>query len=175
MRLESCASRDEYKRVSSLNFDRVLNFCYSTNILGDILHAGNLKPDPLLATLQLVLTPLCLDIELRFPTWGFPDSQQAAYLDSKVPEGQIFFGRNNQGVNMRWLLHISNFFKYHMTRKEEYSLFEDYDSLEFSERPKLWTGKLGDQALGLKRNWKGSYGWSKSTQNSMTLAWLTSP
>jgi hypothetical protein len=59
---------------------------------------------------------------------------------------------------VEWLLHISNFFKYHMTRKEEYSLFEEYDSLDLSQRPKMWTGRLGHQAPGLGKNWKGSYG-----------------
>ncbi|KAH0544084.1 hypothetical protein FGG08_001702 [Glutinoglossum americanum] len=160
--LGSCAYKDKRNEVASLNYDRLLSFCLSTNILKDVLLGGNMKPDPLLAITQLLLTPWCLELNLNFPTWSFPNSQQAAYLDSKVPEGQIFQGRNNQRVNAEWLLHISNFFKYHMTREEEYSLFEEFDSLDPSEKPKMWTGRLGD-VPGLAKCWKGSYAFLDAT------------
>ncbi|KAH0558854.1 hypothetical protein GP486_004508 [Trichoglossum hirsutum] len=154
---------DERNRVSSLNLDCLLDFSSSSNILEDIFIKGIIKPNPLLAIVQLLWTPWSLDLDRGFPTWGFPNSQQAAYVDPNSPEGQIFYGRNNRKVNVQWLLHISNFFKYHMTRKEEYSLFEEYESLELSQRPKMWSGKLEDQVPGLAGNWKGSYAFLDAT------------
>ena len=66
-------------------------------------------------------------------------------------------------INTIFLLHIVNFFKYHLTNETEDTLFRAYSQLGNSQKPRAWDGPLqqGRGIPGVKklgRHWKGSYG-----------------
>lgn len=90
------------------------------------------------------------------PTYGFPASQQVAY--SHPDAHPLFLDSCKKKVNIPFLLHISNFFKYHMTREEEATLFHHFRELEDYEKPKVWQGRLEQGTRKLNKSWKGSYG-----------------
>ena len=121
---------------------------------------GNSGINPLLETLQLVLTHLELSIgsAKANPPLGLAYSQFAVYRHPD--ESPMFnFGDKSQ-VSISLLLHIANFFKHHMTRKDENTLYDLFSQLEEHEKPKAWKSRLhqGDGAPRPGRHWKGTYG-----------------
>lgn len=82
-------------------------------------------------------------------------SQRAAYA-SAVRE-PLFKGANGVEVNMNFVARTLNFFKYHLRRKDEHTLYSDYNSLAPEDRVKSWRRKLVNGQRMLGRNWKGVY------------------
>lgn len=122
-----------------------------------------LSPNPLMHTLQLVLSHLTLD--LAGPThshaYQWQISQQAVYATAKTQP--IFCGTGNLQINMTWLLHVANFFKYHLTREEECTLYEAFKSLtKKNMTPMAWQEKLQEGCKKLGEHWKGNYGQSQA-------------
>jgi len=109
-----------------------------------------------MTALQLVLSHYSFDQSLGLKTWGFPDSQQAAY--SSVASMPMFVGFNKLQVNLVWVLHIMNFFKYHITSSSEHTLFEQFAMLESWEKPQEWKSQLKGGTYTLGKFWKGTYG-----------------
>jgi len=112
----------------------------------------------LVLIIQLCLLQFSLDPYtccVRAPR--FYDSQQRVYkCYSQEP---IFKGKNNEDINLSWLLHVANFFKFHFKQPGgEGMLSHIYGGLDQSERPKQWCGRLkvGTQELG--KRWKGAFG-----------------
>jgi hypothetical protein len=76
----------------------------------------------------------------------------------------IFGGARGMEVNIIWALHIVNFFRYHMLRESEATLFPAFRDLsmavEGTDMPQMWKKKLSnnDSLVPIGRNWKGSYG-----------------
>lgn len=58
---------------------------------------------------------------------------------------------------MDFVANAVNFFKYHMTRPEEQTLYNDYQSLHQTDRPRAWNEKLQNGARKLGKSWKGIY------------------
>lgn len=84
---------------------------------------------------------------------GFPCSQVSAY--SPALEQQIFVGSCGNTVNMEWVLHQINFWKYHFTREEESALYTDLVGLEKDEFPQLWESQLSqDGSFSVGNKWK---------------------
>lgn len=115
--------------------------------------------NPLLQTLQLILTHLELSIPSARanPPLGFAYSQFAVYSHPEV--FPMFNAAGTWRISMNLLLHIANFFKHHLTLKGESTLYELFSQLEPHEKPKAWNTRLvqgGVQKLG--RHWKGTYG-----------------
>ncbi len=107
-------------------------------------------------TIQLLLTPWALDHEFAFQSYSFAYSQKAVYgHPNNYP---MFLDKYRCLVNIEYLLHMANFFKYHMIRSEEHTLFQDVWALEEDEKPKIWTEKLADGTKQLGKYWMGSYG-----------------
>lgn len=102
--------------------------------------------EPLLLTIQVVLTPLILHRDTPEPqVYQFPDSQFAAYAS---PNAWPLFGRpQSLAVDMEWVLHQVNFWKYHMLRPEECTLHETFSILQGSEKPQFWT-----ESFSIQRN-----------------------
>ena len=116
-------------------------------------------PTPLLTTLQVLCAPMLLSFDPHILThhFSFPDSQSAVYsTPSTFP---IFTGCHGLDVHMPFVLHNVNFWKYHMVREVENTLFPGFADLDStSERPRWWSRQLHQgppQKLG--RHWKGSY------------------
>ena len=123
----------------------------------------NSNINPILQTLQLVLTHLQLSIgsAKANPPLGLAYSQFAVY--SHPDDLPMFNTGDKWQVSMNLLLHIANFWKNHMTRKDESTLYELFSRLQEHERPKAWKSRLvqGDDGGGVQilgRHWKGTYG-----------------
>ena len=120
----------------------------------------NSNMNPLLQTLQLVLTHLELNISSgkANPHLGFEFSQSAVYYH---PDDLPMLNAAGTGqVSIKLLLHIANFFKHHLTQKDQGTLYELFSQLEPHEKPKAWNSKLvqGDGVQKLGKHWKGTYG-----------------
>ena len=67
-----------------------------------------------------------------------------------------------RSLNVNYLLHLSNFFKYHMTRSDEWTLRAIFEALEDDERPQAWNTKLSQGPSPLGSKWFGSYSYLHS-------------
>ena len=114
-------------------------------------------PTPLLYTIQVVAAPMLLSFDPHIADYhfGFPDSQAIVY--STPTAWPIFTGCHGLDINMPFILHNLNFWKYHMVREVENTLFNAFADLDDDERPRWWSTqpKQGEHALG--KRWKGSY------------------
>lgn len=104
---------------------------------------------------------LCLAVFALHPQYcnlkvsHFDISQHQAYA---APSTQpLFLGKWKQSINSRCLLHIVNFFKYHLKSAGEGLLSHEYLDLDTDQHPMPWVGKIkaGTQSLGT--HWKGAY------------------
>lgn len=84
--------------------------------------------------------------------FSFPQSQQIVYGN-----GSIFGGVNNLDIDMEWVLHHINFWKYHMVREEEHTLYHAFEALGEADRPRFWSRQLKTGCSGPGKHWKGSY------------------
>lgn len=135
--------------------DQLRHFTRRSNILQCVLRYGP-KAHELLQVVQLLFFPWSLDMAMNYPTINFPASQQTVY--SHPEEIHLFGDKHKTRVNINFLLHITNFFKYHMTQPQEASLFLPFQDLEDNEKPKVWQSKLEQGIQKLGKSWKGSYG-----------------
>ena len=112
----------------------------------------------LLKTIQIVCAPMLLSFEPHLEKWilGFPQSQAVVY--STPTQWPIFTGSYGLDVNMDFVLHNINFWRYHMIQEFEHTLFQAFSELECDERPRWWTSNsLKSTTPKLGRHWKGSY------------------
>lgn len=131
-------------------------FARKSNILQCVLQIDDPGAHELLQTIQLLFIPWSLGFALDCPTHSFPSSQQVVY--SHPESNRLFLDKYKTHVNITFLLHITNFFKYHMTHQEEATLFVPFSDLEKNEKPKVWQSHLEQGTRKLGRSWKGSYG-----------------
>ncbi|OBT69421.1 hypothetical protein VE03_01163 [Pseudogymnoascus sp. 23342-1-I1] len=131
------------------------------NIAGSTIDSpvkrGSWHLSPVAMAIKLCFVHLFLHPNIcNIRTTVFMASQEEVYRClTDVP---LFLGRNKYQINMRWLLHAANFFKFHFkTPDGEGILTHMYQQLEKSELPMAWTGKLkgGTQTLG--PHWKGAF------------------
>jgi len=111
----------------------------------------------LVYAVQLCLTPISLNPRFchKYKVSHFDLSQYQAY---DTPARQpIFCGKYKQDVNLRWLLHVVNFFKYHLTALDEGLLASHYQDLEPDQFPQPWEGRIEPGTKSLKSHWKGAY------------------
>lgn len=116
--------------------------------------------NPLLQVLQLVLTHVELNIPAARvnPALGFEYSQFAVYRHPD--EFPMFNAAGTWRISTNLLLHIANFFKHHLTKKDESTLYELFIQLRTHEKPKAWNSRLvqGNGVQKLGKHWKGTYG-----------------
>jgi hypothetical protein len=111
----------------------------------------------LVYAVQLCLTPISLNPRFcnNRRVSHFDLSQYQAY---DTPARQpMFCGKYKQDVNLRWLLHVVNFFKYHLTVNAEGLLAHHYKDLEADQFPQPWEGRIEPGTKPLKSHWKGAY------------------
>ncbi|KAL8700970.1 MAG: hypothetical protein Q9201_005162 [Fulgogasparrea decipioides] len=65
-------------------------------------------------------------------------------------------------INLQWLMHLTNFWKFHLAINDEGPLKDMYLDLPVWERIAAWDTKLTHNETKLGRNWKGS--WCKRSQ-----------
>lgn len=125
------------------------------------------KPEMLMA--QVLIAPITLDPNIPQAVYSFPDSQAMVY--ASPAQAPLLFGRKKLEVNIPWVVHVVNFFRYHMLRPEEATLFSAFGELSDAERPHLWTEKIADvpEAV-LGKVWKGTYCKTLSSFNSRPRA-----
>lgn len=98
---------------------------------------------------------LSLEPHIMNYNFGFPDSQSAVY--SCGFSHPLIGGIDDRTINMDLLLHNVNFWKYHMIREAEATLFQSFSELDDDERPRWWSTQLTQARQPLGRHWKGSY------------------
>ncbi|MCJ1478978.1 hypothetical protein MMC13_007662 [Lambiella insularis] len=119
-----------------------------------------------LAHLQLRAIPI--------NAYCFEFSQQAVYGHPR--DFPIFLdGFNRKKINTNYLLHIVNFFKYHITNEEEVTLFHPFAHLEADERPQSWDSLTGLGLQKLGTHWKGTYAYLDNQNLSITMIRLLTP
>ncbi|TVY28683.1 hypothetical protein LHYA1_G002430 [Lachnellula hyalina] len=115
------------------------------------------KPGSLVYVIQLALTPISLHPGYcNNRVTHFDVSQMHAYSTAKAQP--IFVGKVLQDINVRWLLHTINFFKFHFkSSRGEGIIANDYALLEPDQYVQPWVGLIeaGTQPLG--RFWKGAH------------------
>ncbi|MCJ1286237.1 hypothetical protein MMC26_005582 [Xylographa opegraphella] len=108
---------------------------------------------PQLQLYRLVLTHLALDEHASVPHC-FEYSQKAVYghpLDYPL----FTDGPLKSKLNLDNLLHIVNFFKYHIVNRDEYSLHAPFQALPDEEKPRAWDFPVKTGAQKLGTHWKG--------------------
>lgn len=74
----------------------------------------------------------------------------------------LFAGKQGMEANIPWALHAVNFFRNHLLKEEEHTLYDAYrdlnDTMEGINLPQFWKRRLTNDAVPLGKHWKGSYG-----------------
>ncbi|KAH7383643.1 hypothetical protein BKA64DRAFT_760510 [Cadophora sp. MPI-SDFR-AT-0126] len=124
----------------------------------------------LVYVIQLLLTPFSLHpASCNTKVGHFDISQYQAYSTAKVQP--VFNGLYKQQVNIRWLLHIVNFFKFHLKSKGEGLLAHEYRLLENDEFPQFWPGHIKGGTQPLARHWKGAHMYMEERTLASLRAW----
>ncbi|KJX94758.1 hypothetical protein TI39_contig4159g00014 [Zymoseptoria brevis] len=101
---------------------------------------------------QVMLAPFMLDLSTSsiVPITVYLASQTIVY---STPESRpIVLG--GISVDMEWVLHQINFWRYHLTSEAESSLFYEYDE----QKPRFWNEQLqAKHKPDIGRFWKGSF------------------
>jgi hypothetical protein len=92
-------------------------------------------------------------------------SQEVVYR-SQILE-PIFKGRNKDELNIYWLLHVVNHFKFHLKQRVEGILEHFYRGFPTKDLPRAWIGTLKTETTELPRRWKGAA--SKISETIMKL------
>ncbi|MCJ1365269.1 hypothetical protein MMC16_004390 [Acarospora aff. strigata] len=144
-------------KTFSKNLQVVHRFVKSTNLLDDIFRFPPEKGahNPLLIMVQLLFTHCSLDPNLACETYSFAYSQKAVY--GHPEDFPMFLDKHMRHINTEYLLHIANFFKYHMIRSEEHTLYHDVLALADEEKPIAWAERLENGTKQLGKHWMGSY------------------
>ena len=112
--------------------------------------------DASLPAVRIMLSHFLLDGPRRPGTWfALDDAQKAVYAATNT--APIFTGPNRDVVNMEWILHCMNFFKFYMTSPDEklFDLLED--DFGPSKRPTPWSEPLKSGTYPLTTRWYGTY------------------
>ncbi|EKG19468.1 hypothetical protein MPH_03332 [Macrophomina phaseolina MS6] len=121
----------------------------------------------LLAAVQLMCAPSVLAPKYG-SVYGFIDSQRLAYATIKA--APIFCGFNKLEVNMEWILHVLNFFKYHICKEEENTLYAPFRNLTKADTPGFWQKPLHNGPAELGVHWKGTYAYLSTSEISLVRA-----
>lgn len=100
--------------------------------------------------------PLLLSFEhgLSREVLAFGPSQYYAYRSL----GPTSFDKElGTTIDMWDLLYQVNFWRYHMCREAEHTLYPSFEALDEHERPQFWKSPLKYGVSALGKHWKGSY------------------
>ncbi|KAJ8069790.1 hypothetical protein OCU04_000206 [Sclerotinia nivalis] len=107
--------------------------------------------------IQLCLTSISWDPRYCTNTISQFDLSQLEVYASPARQ-PLFLGRWKGDLNVRWCLHVANFFKFHLKAgKGEGLLAHAYADLHQSQLPQPWLGRLKSGTQQLGSHWKGAY------------------
>lgn len=110
----------------------------------------------LVLVIQLCLTHLSLHPDCCKSTAAhFDMSQREVYTDHRSQP--VFVGAWKQDINVRWLLHTVNFFKFHLKAHDEGTLAQYYEDLERDQLPQPWLGRIKEGTQPLGSHWKSAH------------------
>jgi hypothetical protein len=109
-------------------------------------------PSDSFLAVQLSLTHLALDPERNYRSRR-TDYDIAVVYKYDSSDHPIFFLKR---VSLEPLLHIRNFWKRHLTNRDEATFYDSFTSLPESRRPKPWTCELTTAPI-LGKRWLGDY------------------
>lgn len=140
--------------------DRLSRFALEHGLLTDVCRVFRSDAkNPVLIVLQLILVHVNLGLDVRrqplCQTLGFDCSQKIVY---ETVLKQPIFMNSYTTVNVDFLLHCVNFFKYHLTRKETMTAYEAYRDLPTDYLPQGLQGNLHNDGYELGKKWMGTFG-----------------
>lgn len=159
---ESFAGAQPGDRRNCLNMLRLKEFVLESRLL-----LGGRRPPPpkphehaainvSLGAVRLMATHFLFDRAFQPEIWfAIDDAQRAVYAATN--EAPLYLGPKKDILNVQWVLHCLNFFRYYMTVPEASDLHEAIQELDKSQRPSPWDGPLKSGTYALGNHWKGTY------------------
>lgn len=110
-----------------------------------------------LAAVRLMCTHFVFgdNVRHRRSWYAIDDAQKAVYAATNTMP--LYVGPRKQFVNLEWMMHCMNFFRFHMTSRDAYSLYHTMQDLLPHQKPSPWREPLKTGAYPLSRHWKGTY------------------
>lgn len=160
--VESCGTTDTEKTDlhTSRNQGQIAKYVKKTNFLAEFIRFPMIPVTFSPAARLFNIVRLVLSY-LSFRTvhgcFMFGISQRTVYMTSYAEP--VFLGNNLESVNARWLLHVVNFFRHHITTPSEATLWRAYLDLGDFYKPRPWQGKLpvSTEPRMIGPSWKGSH------------------
>ncbi|KAJ4296664.1 hypothetical protein N0V90_006712 [Kalmusia sp. IMI 367209] len=154
---------DEHGYYQCLNMVRLKEFVLQSRILLGGKRppaAKNNEPDYVdasLAAVRLMCAHFLFDQEGQSCAcwYAIDESQKAVYAATNT--APLYIGPKKNCLNMEWMLHCLNFFRYHMMTPDASSLYDTMKGMDVSQKPSPWRGPLQTGSYPLSRWWKGTY------------------
>jgi len=140
------------------NFSDIIDATLNTENVGDRWGVITQKDKgSFVLVIQLCLTTIALHPKYcKKPVSRFDESQAEVY--ASPTQVDMFIGRWKENVNLRWVLHAINFFRFHLKAGNGEGLFTHaYEQLASYELPQPWLGKLKAGTREIGNHWKGIY------------------
>lgn len=99
---------------------------------------------------------------IKHDVFAIEELQRTVYLPTSA--ARIYKGPNLTDVNMEWLLHCMDFFRYHMMNEEAETLFQSVNALAMTQKPSAWREPFRQGAYPLSKNWMGTYSFLDVTE-----------
>ncbi|KAF2094571.1 hypothetical protein NA57DRAFT_60599 [Rhizodiscina lignyota] len=149
---------EAHGHLVSLNVAKVNIFAYEHNLLANVNRHFRGNKNPQLIALQLVLPHLNLGLELGGialnPTFGFHDSQKAVY---ETALSKLIFQNGWNNIDVEWVMHCTNFFKYHLTSPDAQTAFQAFAEIPDEFHIKALEGGLHNEGHALGNKWMGTF------------------
>lgn len=150
--------RGKQQNDISLNLRRIKEWIMGSDFLHRPIVGGNLSdqtsPSENFMAVQLALTHLALDPRLGFRSLR-TDYDMACIYGSDTTTLQPLISENSE-IDLQQVLHIRNFWKRHLTNKDEDTFYPSYVELTIDREPKSWQANpAAVKELGTR--WIGYY------------------
>lgn len=110
----------------------------------------------LLLVIQIMLTDVRFSSSFSVQrALDFNDAQKAVYAARNTQ--RLFVGNNETTVNLEWVLNAIQFFRHHLSTRENPELRDEYENLQPHEKIRAWRRPLHSCPQRLGKTWKGCY------------------
>ncbi|KAH8727517.1 hypothetical protein GQ44DRAFT_648578 [Phaeosphaeriaceae sp. PMI808] len=154
---------DEHGRPRCKNHDVLRGFVFSSKILLNDRRApppGRNEENmvsPALAAVKLMCSHFLLESKLKHNVFAVEESQYVVYMATSKAPLYTFGNISQTELNMNWVLHCMQFFRYHMMCPDVATLFDAMDDLSQLQKPSAWQEPLKKGSYPLGKHWKGTY------------------
>lgn len=152
------ASHGDDAPLQCHNMARLEDFTFDSIILlGGRRTFSTRRTHPLLLTVKVMLMHFLVSTHMcNFGGWyALDEAQKMIYAPTN--EAPLYLEPNKETVNMEWVFHCMNFFRYYMRTMGASQLYYNLEHLEDDQRPSPWTKPLKSGSYPLKTHWKGTY------------------